>query len=521
MADPYPNATPDVGAVLGGKYRVLRRIGEGGMGVVVEAENSITGKRVAIKWMHPQVAARPEAAERFLREARASARVRHPNVVDVYDVVHEADSCFLVMELLDGEPLSALLMRGGMPAHELIGLLLDAMRGVSAAHKQGVIHRDIKPDNIFLAEEADRAIRTPKVLDFGISKVTGSDAMSLTRTGATLGTPMYMSFEQICGVKDIDARTDVYAFGVILYEALTGHPPYHAESFPELIVKISNTRPMTPKSLRPDLPSTLDRLVQRAMAKERDERVPSLEVLIRELTPFCTASSFRAQMTADDVQLPRVIPLSDAPPKPREPSLFVVEGRESAPIATPMEANVPIPSPPRRRDVVPWVVGGAVIAAVLGALSFFGNADKEQADGAGNVQPSAASAAPTSQPLGPTEPALPAAPAKIDALPAAATTGSGTRSQPAAASPEREGAPEVKAPATPAPQLGQNPRPPVRQLGGQPVVQPLKQPTTPAHRTAAGAVQRPAAKPAATAPVREPAADPQRFRAGRPRAEDF
>jgi serine/threonine protein kinase len=533
MSDPHSSPSPDVGAILGGRYRVLRRIGEGGMGVVVEAENSITGKRVAIKWMHPQVAARPEATERFLREARASARVRHPNVVDVYDAVHEGNTCFLVMELLDGEPLSALLARGGMPAHELISLLLDAMRGVSAAHKQGVIHRDIKPDNIFLAEETDRAIRIPKVLDFGISKVAGSDAMSLTRTGATLGTPMYMSFEQICGAKDIDARTDVYAFGVILYEALTGQPPYHAESFPELIVKISSTRPTSPKTLRPDIPSSLDRLVQRAMAKERDERVASRDVLIRELAPFCTASSFRAQMTEDDALLPRVIPLSDAPPKPSQPEQpsLVVEGRESSPIATPMEANVPIPSPPRRRDALPWLIGGGVVAAALGALSLYGSSPlakqpTDSADPPGALQPAAASVPTTSQPRGPIEPALPAAPAKVAPLPAAAATGRGTQPQPSAAGAATKPQPSAasvtakpQAPAAPKSRPEQGTRPPVRQLGGQPVAQPLKQPAA----VVAPGGARPAGQAPVIAPVKEPPVPPnsQRFRAGRPRAEDF
>jgi eukaryotic-like serine/threonine-protein kinase len=211
------NDAPAVGSVLAGRFRVLRQLGEGGMGVVLEAENTQTGKRVAIKWLRAALASQPDAVERFLREARASARVRHPNVVDVYDVVQEADSAFLVMELLEGELLTAVLERGGIPAHELIALLLDAMRGVAAAHKQGVIHRDIKPDNIFLEFESDRGRRTPKVLDFGISKLSAGEPLSLTQAGVTLGTPLYMSLEQLRGADDIDERTDVYAFGVILY----------------------------------------------------------------------------------------------------------------------------------------------------------------------------------------------------------------------------------------------------------------------------------------------------------------
>jgi serine/threonine-protein kinase len=292
--------TPTVGAVLGGRFRIVRRIGEGGMGVVLEAENTLTGKRVAIKWMHPQMAEQAGAAERMVREARASARVRHPNVVDVYDVVQEPGGIFLVMELLEGEPLSALLERNDAQPHEIIRHLLDAMRGVAAAHREGVIHRDIKPDNIFLAREPDRALPIPKVLDFGISKLSDRDGagLSLTRTGMTLGTPMYMSYEQLAGVRDIDGRTDVYAFGVILYEALTGRPPFNAETFSELIIKITTTLPPTPKSLRPSLPGALSSIVETAMRRERNERTPSLDALISALEPFTSREGYAARVTS-------------------------------------------------------------------------------------------------------------------------------------------------------------------------------------------------------------------------------
>ncbi len=291
-------ATPDVGSVLGGRFRIIRRIGEGGMGVVLEAENTTTGKRVAIKWMHPQLAAQADAAHRMVREARASARVRHPNVVDVYDVIEETGAIFLVMELLDGEPLTALIERGDTAPHVLISLIIDAMRGVSAAHRENVIHRDVKPDNIFLARESDRSVPTAKVLDFGISKLAERDALSLTRTGMTLGTPMYMSYEQLAGIRDIDARADVYAFGVILYEALTGQAPYSAETFSELIIKVTTTEPPTPKSLKPELPGALSTIVQKAMARDRNDRTPSLDALIAQLGPFATAQGFYERVTA-------------------------------------------------------------------------------------------------------------------------------------------------------------------------------------------------------------------------------
>jgi serine/threonine-protein kinase len=287
------------------------------MGAVFEAENTVTGKRVAIKWMHPELADNPEASERFVREAQASARVSHPNVVDVYDVVNENDSLFLVMEFLEGESLGALMQREGTPLPHVMSLIIAAMRGVAATHKQGVIHRDIKPDNIFLAREGDDRL-VPKVLDFGISKVSGS-SMSITNTGATLGTPLYMSVEQLSGVKDIDVRTDVYAFAVIVYQVVTGQPPFMAETFPVLITKIMTEEARDPRILRPDVPKSLARLITWAMAKDRSHRLPDLETFIRELEPFSTESGFRQQMTLGGGKIPFAAASSDEHDAARDP----------------------------------------------------------------------------------------------------------------------------------------------------------------------------------------------------------
>ena len=183
-----------LGSVVGGKYRLLRVLGEGGMGMVFEAQNELTLKRVAIKVMHAALASDGQAAARMIREAQTASRVRHPNVVDVYDAGREGDTVFLVMEYLEGEPLSHAMRCGGMLLHDAIALLRDAMRGVAAAHRVGVVHRDIKPENIFLAREEDAPRLVPKVLDFGISKLT-DDSLRLTNTDITFGTPMYISLE--------------------------------------------------------------------------------------------------------------------------------------------------------------------------------------------------------------------------------------------------------------------------------------------------------------------------------------
>jgi eukaryotic-like serine/threonine-protein kinase len=574
-ADISTNTAPDAGAVLAQRYRVLRRIGEGGMGVVVEAENTVTGKRVAIKWMHPQVATTPGAVERFMREARASARVRHPNVVDVYDVVQEPSGVFMVMELLEGESLAMLIDRGGVPAHAVIALLIEAMRGVSAAHRQGVIHRDIKPDNIFLAKEADRATAVPKVLDFGISKLTGAnEAINLTATGAAIGTPLYMSYEQLCGAKDIDARADVYAFGVILYEALAGVPPYQAETFPELIVKIASQTPAPLKQVRPDIPAALEEIVARAMAKERSVRPASLEVLIESLEPYANAQSFSALMTAERAATSRVtgrdLPAADP---------LIVEGRPSQVVGTPLQAELPIPRPPRERSALPWILaavaaGGGLIALTMSRSGSEGAQPGAIEPAAAGLPPSAAAdpmAAPKVEAEVPkrddvaARPARPASAAALqpgaaarpttsaNAHPGAAALQPGAAARPASSASAQPAAarPAAIAPAAPAnpphsvaanparPSVAQPPAhpiapPPAAAAARNPAVAPHPRPSdiiTPAWQPAPAAKAAPTVQPPPVKP--EPAAQPQPrpkepgagkssdFRAGKPRAEDF
>ena len=287
-----------------GKYRILRLLARGGMGSVYEAEHTGTKKRVALKLLHPARQHDASAMERMLREAQASARVRHPNIVDVFDVGSDQQTVFLVMEYLEGETLKDALARRELPLHAVIALLLPGMRGVAAAHAEGVIHRDIKPDNIFLAREADTPLPVTKILDFGISKLTAEAELSaLTSTGVPIGTPFYMSYEQLAGLKDIDGRADVYSFGVVLYEALTRQRPYEGASLGELCCKMLEGPPRAPDQLRPELPSTLSRLILWALEKDRDARVPSMKQLILELEPFSTQAGMRAEMSSSAPEL--------------------------------------------------------------------------------------------------------------------------------------------------------------------------------------------------------------------------
>jgi serine/threonine-protein kinase len=283
---------PRPGDVLAGKYRIEERLGQGGMGAVFRATHLVSEKPIAIKWML-RSPSDERARRRFVREARVTGRIDHPNVVDVYDISEQPDGDYLVMELLHGETLRVKLGAGLLGVTEAIDLLLPAMRGVSAVHKAGVVHRDLKPDNIFLCRDPAGVAREAKVLDFGISCLLANDAKdsTLTNEGALLGTPAYMSPEQIQDGLEIDARTDVYSFGVILYEMLTGSLPFSAASNLSLMVAITTTQPRHPNELRPELPLELGRIVVRALEKDREQRYASVDSLIAALLPYSSAKS--------------------------------------------------------------------------------------------------------------------------------------------------------------------------------------------------------------------------------------
>jgi serine/threonine-protein kinase len=283
--------------VIADKYRIEGLIARGGMGAVYMATHLVSSKKVALKWMLPSLGQLPGAKERFVREACATARIEHPNVIDIYDVGNDRGSVYLVMELLRGETLAEYLQRTPQVAtSEAVGLLMPALRGVAAAHAHHVIHRDLKPDNIFLCRSAEGEARETRVLDFGISKVGSGDdpRLSLTRSGAVMGTPYYMSPEQVRGAKDVDERGDIYAFGVILYEMLSGQRPFEAETYNQLILKIATEDPAPILELNPVLDRRLAAVIERAMARDPKTRYSSIEELATALEPFSNGTLFRA-----------------------------------------------------------------------------------------------------------------------------------------------------------------------------------------------------------------------------------
>jgi serine/threonine-protein kinase len=269
------------GQLVGERYRVEHLLGQGGMAAVWAGTNERTGKHVALKVILRSLAKTSLAQGLFHSEVLAASLVNHPNVVTVFDVIeHEGMAC-IVMELLEGEPLGNYIARKGfLGVNEATMLLLPAMRGVAAANAQGVIHRDLKPQNIFICMEPDGRIVTTKVLDFGISVMVERGMDPSADPVSAMGTPAYMSPEHILGVAQIDARADVYGFGVLLYEALTGETPFPGEPSPALFDRVLYKAPVPLRVTRPELPPGLVRIIEKAMAKDREQRFSDVNLMV-------------------------------------------------------------------------------------------------------------------------------------------------------------------------------------------------------------------------------------------------
>ena len=274
------------GQVLDGRYRILTKLGEGGMGEVYAAEHVHIEKRVAIKLLRHEIVSNPEAVTRFRQEARSASSIGHKNIINIEDFGTLPDGrVYLCMELLDGKPLNDLLDENLGP-ERLLNILIQTCHGLAAAHRKGIVHRDMKPENIFVTREADGS-EVPKLLDFGIAKVSGADGdNNLTRTGTIFGTPFYMSPEQALG-QGVDYRADIYAMGVIMYEAFTGSLPFEGESFMGILTKHITAEPMPPsqRALQNGRlpPPGAEEIIARAMKKDRDERYASMDELIADL----------------------------------------------------------------------------------------------------------------------------------------------------------------------------------------------------------------------------------------------
>ncbi len=284
-----PPADSFIGEVLAGRYKITRKIGEGGMGAVYEAEHQLIGKRVAVKVLLDKFAGDKDVVARLQHEARIASSIGHPSIVDVTDFGKTPDGrSYAIMEYLEGEALASLIAREApLPPERVLPIVKQIANALGAAHRKGIVHRDVKPENVFLVRDGQGPERV-KVVDFGISKLvkSGDPAQQrLTQTGIVLGTPLYMSPEQARGEEQLDHRVDVYALGVILYEALTGEVPFRGSNYLGVISQVLTLEPVPPRVLRPELSITeaLERVVMRTLAKDRDVRYQTMAELEHDI----------------------------------------------------------------------------------------------------------------------------------------------------------------------------------------------------------------------------------------------
>ena len=388
---------PKPGTLIAKKYRVVRPIGSGGMGLVVLATHVDLGERVALKFLHPEHARNDQVAARFLREGRSAFRIRSEHVARVIDAGRLDDGAsYLAMEYLEGRDLAAQLSRHGpLPVRDAVDYVIQACEAVAASHALGIVHRDLKPANLFLTMRPDG---TPsiKVLDFGISKVAraapGETETGLTGTVQRMGSPSYMSPEQMTSSRDVDGRTDVWALGVVLFELLSGKLPFSGGNVADVGLKVLRDPPASLIALAPTVPKELEVAIVRCLEKKPDDRFDEVDELAEALVPFASEPlgrtyadrihrilttpaenlrSSNAAVTSDDVPPPSfdsdpVDSTGHALRPLRYPSTF--EPKHDQPTVAP--SSTPIATTPRRggRPIVVVIIAAA--AAFLGVAVF-------------------------------------------------------------------------------------------------------------------------------------------------------
>jgi serine/threonine-protein kinase len=362
------------GDVLSGKFRVERVLGVGGMGVVVAATHLQLGQLVALKFMLKQALQYPDNIARFEREARAAVRLRSDHVAKVVDVgrldgddgVAGGGPPYMVMEFLDGEDLDVFMReKGPLPVQLAVDFLLQACEAIAEAHALGIVHRDLKPKNLFLTHRLNGEPLV-KVLDFGVSKIVGQgDELSLTATTQVLGSPSYMSPEQLRASRDVDQRTDIWALGAILYELLTGTVPFPAHTLTQLTAMVISDPPRPIESLRTDLPPELRAIILRCLEKKVDDRYQSVSDLALVLAQFASPSSSSLAThrvsgglgTSSSSRLSAIRAPSDRP-SIRTPGSNTDVAWDKTELAAP------------RRKVLPIAVFVGLAAAIVGAIVF-------------------------------------------------------------------------------------------------------------------------------------------------------
>jgi serine/threonine protein kinase len=379
------NAPSDMeGQVLAGKYRVERVLGQGGMGIVLAAKHIHLEEKVAVKLMLAEAAFSTEAVARFLREARAAARLESAHVARVTDVgTLEDGRPYMVMEYLDGQDLSQVLTSSGpLAIGDAVDYVLQAAEAIAEAHSIGIVHRDLKPSNLFLTRRRDRTPHV-KVLDFGISKVSGPGLSgsdnAMTRTSAMMGSPLYMSPEQMTSVRDVDGRSDIWALGIILYELVSGAPPFNGETLPQVCGLVLQSEAAPLSSRRAGVPPQLEAVVTRCLAKTPDKRfqnVAEFAVALRELAGrYGRASVERILMLAggdepapsaqQHAQAPAPVAITSTNGGPPVVATSVTQGTNAAW----GETRPPEDKPARRGSAL--LVASAIIVPLLGASAWW------------------------------------------------------------------------------------------------------------------------------------------------------
>ena len=342
-----------------GEYIVDEKIGEGGFGKVFRAIHPVIGKQVAIKVLNRSFSADPTMVSRFIAEARAVNQIRHRNIIDIFSFGQLPDKRqYYVMELLSGTPLDSYLTRRGgrIEPDEALPLLRDVARALDAAHSKGIAHRDLKPENVFISD--DDGTPFPKLLDFGIAKLLGDDARQhKTRTGAAMGTPMYMSPEQ-CRGKDVDHRTDIYSFGIMTYQVLTGMLPFRGEDFVELLLQQTQATATPASQVAPQLPPAIDAAIQHMLEKEPANRPQSL-------TAAVGAMYEAVGMAVPKVRTGPAFPRSETPSGLRAGNAYPTPSPASGIGAKPAVSAVVTGAPKRGKLVIALIAGLAVAAGIV------------------------------------------------------------------------------------------------------------------------------------------------------------
>lgn len=446
-----------VGTIIADRYRITSRIGGGGMGQVYKAEHIRMKRQCAVKVLRANLAGDPEATQRFQREAENASQLSHPNVAQIYDFGEHAQIVYLAMEFIDGESLAALLQRESAVHPDVAAdIIAQSAAALEAAHVRGVLHRDVKPDNIMLGKNPDGTFQV-KLVDFGIARAMTSDEQRVTRTGLVIGTPEFMSPEQIAG-EELDARSDLYALGLVAFQCLTGEDAFPATSSKQNLIMRLTSRPRTLLEVRADVPwpQQLQQVFDRALAPDPSERYDSVGLFAEELwaaigamTPTETAELYRKALEQRVVTVasrtpmsnPQAVPAASASARfaaapPAAVAYVTTQGPFAAP--APPRANEPIPELRRRPRIFPWVFAlalagwafivstgrteqaRAVYESVLGNITGLIGATKQLTD-APPPDRSAASSRDRSTSVAPTrrEPARPEATDSLTATPPA------------------------------------------------------------------------------------------------------